>query len=238
LFSDAPRSPTGDRRTPQPHKIRITAGISFFSLTTPENDVHTILHCRILLHFEVSPLSPPQCRCCHKPYAISHLTLLKQEKTKMIRFSSRVKSAAVIGSVLLSATGAFISSGEANTGSTDDTTRVTIAMGKFVSPSEMIGVLTSFSETKMAAVDSTELRIAQDSDLADTATGMSDAFVTVMSAPSEQSRTIAELRHGQAIKVLKAKDSWLKITWQTDNTLSQGWLEKSFVDGKTIHAHR
>jgi SH3-like domain-containing protein len=67
---------------------------------------------------------------------------------------------------------------------------------------------------------------------------MSDAFVTVMSAPSEQSRTIAELRHGQAIKVLKAKDSWLKITWQTDNTLSQGWLEKSFVDGKTIHAHR
>jgi SH3-like domain-containing protein len=96
----------------------------------------------------------------------------------------------------------------------------------------MIGVLPSFSDYNTAALS------AQNRDQADMATGRSVAFVTVMSAPSEQSRSIAELRNGQLIKILKAKDNWLKITWQTDNTLSQGWLEKCFVNGKTIHAHR
>jgi hypothetical protein len=165
-------------------------------------------------------------------YAISHFTFLKQEKMKMIRFSSRVKSAAVICSVLLSATGTFISTGEANTGNTGDTTRVTIAIGKFVNESEMIGVLPSFSDNNTAA------QRAQDRDQADRDAVSNEAFVNVMSAPSLNSRTVAELRHGQAIKVLKTKNSWLKITWQTDNTLSQGWLEKSFVEGKSIHAHR
>jgi len=150
----------------------------------------------------------------------------------MIRFSSRVKSAIVIGSVLMSAAGAFISTGEANTGNMGDTTSITIAIGKFVNESEMIGVLPSFSDNNSAA------QRAQDRDLADRETVSNEAFVNVMSAPSLNSRTVAELRHGQAIKVLKAKDSWLKITWQTDNTLSQGWLEKSFVEGKSIHAHR
>jgi len=150
----------------------------------------------------------------------------------MIRFSSRVKSAIVFGSVLMSAACAFISTAEANTGNTGDTTRVTIAIGKFVNPSEMIGVLPSFSDNNTA-----EQR-AQDRDQADRKTVSNEALVNVMSAPSLNSRTVAELRNGQAIKVLKAKNSWLKITWQTDNTLSQGWLEKSFVDGKTIHAHR
>jgi len=150
----------------------------------------------------------------------------------MIRFSSRVKSAIVIGSVLISAACVFISTGEANTGNTGDTTRVTIAIGKFVNESEMIGVLPSFSDNTTAA------HRAQDRDQADWETVSNEVIVNVMSAPSLNSRTVAELRHGQTIKVLKAKDSWLKITWQTDNTLSQGWLEKSFVEGKSIHAHR
>lgn len=150
----------------------------------------------------------------------------------MIRFSSRVKSAIVIGSVLLAAACASISTGEANTGNTGDTTRITIAVGKFVNESEMIGVLPSFIDNTIAA------QRTRDRNQADRETVNHEAIVNVMSAPSLNSRTVAELRHGQAIKVLKAKDSWLKITWQTDNTLSQGWLEKSFVEGKSIHAHR
>jgi len=156
----------------------------------------------------------------------------------MISFSSRVKSVIVISAVLMAAICASISAGEANTGTADDTTRITIAIGKFVSPSEMIGVLPSFSETKMAADDNSMSQSARDRDQADRESGTHGAVVNVMSAPSSTSRTVAELRHGQPVKVLKAKDSWLKITWQTDDTLSQGWLEKTFVEGKTIHAHR
>lgn len=149
------------------------------------------------------------------------------------RFGSRIQTTILIGALLMVSICTSLKTSEATTGKADDTTRVTIATGKFVNESEMIGVLPSFSATKSAADDNTE-----DRDQADRETVNREASVNVMSAPSLDSRTVAELRHGQAIKVLKAKDSWLKITWQTDNTLSQGWLEKAFVEGTTIHAHR
>jgi uncharacterized protein YgiM (DUF1202 family) len=143
------------------------------------------------------------------------------------RISSGMYATIIIGSALMASTCASVTSGHASTANSDDTTRITIAKGKFVNPAEMIGVLQPISASSMNETDAAITQIIPDA-----------IQVPVMSAPSVKSRTVAELKNGQAIKVLKRTDSWLKITWQTDNTLNQGWLDKTFVEGKIIHAHR
>jgi hypothetical protein len=174
-------------------------------------------------------------------------------------FSNRIQSTILVVTLIFTA---FTSICNANTNSLDDvtsitipkgtfvtpkeindTTRITIAKGKFVNPAEMIGVLQPIGATKMVESEEISPLTALDSlkvfKSDDTRINTKDSsYISVKSAPSENSRTIALVKSGQAVKVLKAKDSWMKITWQIDNTLNQGWLKKTYVEGKSIHAHR
>jgi uncharacterized protein YgiM (DUF1202 family) len=156
--------------------------------------------------------------------------------------SSRIQSTVFICTIVLMAvTCTCISISEANT--VDDTTRITIPKGKFINPAEMIGVLQPISTLKDVEPAETTPHMPMDSVQVlktDNAriNSKESLYIGVMSAPSENSRTIALVKSGQTIKVLKVKDNWMKITWQTDNTLNQGWLKKSYIEGKTIHAHR
>lgn len=138
--------------------------------------------------------------------------------------NSRITSSIRILAVLMTVACIFVAQSEANT-DTEEITRTVIAKGEFEPPSDLIGL--------------PQLLVASDDAGQSTTTDNTSALSThVMNAPTGKGRPIARLKHGQQVKVLQSKNSWLKISWKSNESWGQGWLKKSFVEGNTIHAHR
>lgn len=112
-----------------------------------------------------------------------------------------------------------------------DTTRTTIAVGKFETPPEIHPV----SMNKMLATENSTAQKAQEPDNAIAKSGTrinsKEAQVNVRFAPSAKSASLAVLKAGQAIQILETKDSWVRISWLHGVTPRNGWIKKAFVEG-------
>lgn len=150
------------------------------------------------------------------------------------RFSSIVHAACVFGSLLAlsaCATTNSVESAKPAEAIPSDTTRTTIAVGKFETPPEIHPA----SMTKMLAAEESSTKNTQEQDKAfgksGTRINSKEAQVNVRFAPSAKSASLAVLKAGQAIQVLETKDSWVRISWLQGVTPRNGWIKKVFVEG-------
>lgn len=150
------------------------------------------------------------------------------------RFSSIVHAARVLGSLLAlsaCATTTTVESVKPAEAVPSDTTRTTIAVGKFETPPEIHPA----SMNKMLATENSTAQKAQEPDNAfgksGTRINSKEAQVNVRFAPSVKSASLAVLKAGQAIQVLETKDSWVRISWLQGVTPRNGWIKKAFVEG-------
>jgi hypothetical protein len=135
-----------------------------------------------------------------------------------ISFSSKIQSKILVGSVLMAALCLSAKSGEASSKVSDDTTRITIAKGKFVNPSEMTGVLQPFSKTTVVeeaitAPQQSAPNASHPSRTAGTRINSKRSIISSKSAPKVHNPTGAKHKTDQPIKVPDTKENWMKVTW-------------------------
>lgn len=115
--------------------------------------------------------------------------------------------------------------------STDDTTRTTLAKGKFESPPE----IHPSSMSKMVASESGSEQKGNEYTQASSSNGTrissKEKQVNVRTAPSTKSAVLTVLKSGQAIQVLETRDTWAKISWQQGVTPRNGWIKKAYIEG-------
>jgi hypothetical protein len=170
----------------------------------------------VLLHFEVSIF----CEVYTGYMAISpYIRHYPVRRTQMrICFSSKNQSKILVGLVLLAAICLSTKSGAASSKVPDDTTRITIAKGQFVNPSEMTGVLQPFSKTSVVeeaitAPQQPAPNASHPSRAAGTRMNSKRSVISSKSALKVHSPTGAKHKTDQPIKVPETRENWMKVTW-------------------------
>jgi uncharacterized protein YgiM (DUF1202 family) len=149
------------------------------------------------------------------------------------RFCRKIQSTILFSSLLMLSACASTKTADSVTTAPpvpEETTRTTIAKGKFIQPpeiqqSEIPTTGKSGSSTSQAAPDSTQSTANNHARIS-----RKEASVNIRNAPSAKSRSVAVLKAGQAVDVLEHKDGWAKITWQKGTVVKQGWMNKAYLE--------
>jgi len=149
------------------------------------------------------------------------------------RFCRRIQSTIVFSSLLILSACASTKTGDSVVTAPpapEDTSRTTIAKGKFIQPpeiqqSEITTTGKSGSSNSQAAPDSSQPPANNHARIS-----KKEASVNIRNAPSAKSRSVAVLKAGQAVDVLEHKDGWARITWQKGSVVKQGWMNKAYLE--------
>jgi uncharacterized protein YgiM (DUF1202 family) len=148
------------------------------------------------------------------------------------RFSSKIQSVILIGSVLMVSACATNNTGETIANKTDDSAHAIPEKAKVAPPPEpqrpsakkvIEPVKTVSAQAPVVAAPAAKATIAKITP--------KEQFVNIRGKASVKSRKIAVLNGGHSIEILEEKDGWLKIKWQKGDAVKQGWLKKRFVEG-------
>ena len=147
-----------------------------------------------------------------------------------IRFSSKIQSALLIGSVLMVSACATNNAGNTIASKPVDSPTVP-QKAKVAPPPEQPKPSAKKVTEPVKTVSLAPVVPAKVTKAAGIRISPKEKLVNIRSMASVKSRKVAVLEGGHPIEVLEKKDSWLKIKWQKGDVVKQGWLKKAFVEG-------